>query len=115
LMPIENTFPLTEVINMLRKNSLQKPLRLSFEYVVIPGKNDSEQHAIETSRLLANLNCHVNVIPLNLRHDRIESFKRAKDFQLKLQFNGLTATIRESRGQDIDAACGMMAGRGLIK
>jgi 23S rRNA (adenine2503-C2)-methyltransferase len=111
LMPIENTFPLTEVINMLRKNSLQKPLRLSFEYVVIPGKNDSDQHAIETSRLLANLNCHINVIPLNLKHNRIDSFKRAKDFQRKLQANGLSATIRKSRGQDIDVACGTMIGK----
>jgi 23S rRNA (adenine2503-C2)-methyltransferase len=111
LLPIENTFPFTEVIDLLRRNPIQKPLRLSFEYVVIPGENDTEQHAIETRNLLANMNCHINVIPLNFRNSKVDSFKRAKDFQRKLHAHGLTATIRESRGQDIDAACGMMAGR----
>jgi 23S rRNA (adenine2503-C2)-methyltransferase len=111
LIPAETENPIHSIVNFLMQNPVKKPLRLSFEYVVIPGVNDSNEHAAETAKLLANLNCHVNVIPLNTTREKPDNQKFAKEFQKKLNALGQPATLRVSRGIDIGAACGMMAGK----
>ncbi len=111
LIPAETENPIHGIIDFLKQNPVKKPLRLSFEYVVIPGVNDSDEHAAETVKLLASLNCHVNVISLNTPKENSKKKAFTKDFQRKLNALGQPATVRISRGIDIDAACGMMAGR----
>jgi 23S rRNA (adenine2503-C2)-methyltransferase len=110
LIPVEAEFPIHGIIDFLGQNPLKKPLRLSFEYVILPGINNSIDHAAETVNLLANLSCHVNVIPLNTPKEISNNQEFAREFQRKLNSLGQPATLRISRGNDIDAACGMMAG-----
>lgn len=114
-IPAEKAYPIGQLVEFFRQNPLRKPLRLSFEYVVVHKENDTDEHAAATNALLKGLNCHVNVIPLNTSKANPESLKAAKIFQRKLNDLGQPTTLRASRGQDIDAACGMMAGKELKK
>ena len=111
MIPAEKAYPIEQVVEFFRQNLLRKPLRLSFEYVVVHKENDTDEHAAATAVLLKGLNCHVNVIPLNTSKANPESLKAARAFQCMLNDLGQPTTLRASRGQDIDAACGMMAGR----
>lgn len=111
IVPAELTNPLDQTIELLAKKKLGRKLRLSFEYVVIPGENDTPLHAEETARKLLPLKCHVNVIPLNAVLSGKKDELAAKKFRSALVNLGLPATLRESRGYDINAACGMLAGR----
>jgi 23S rRNA (adenine2503-C2)-methyltransferase len=115
LMPVEREYPIEKVVDFFRKNPINKPLRLSFEYIVIPGENDSLGHASATAALLKGLNCHVNVIPLNTARENPQNLLAAKRYQRMLNDLNQPTTLRVSRGIDIDAACGMMAGMGLKK
>jgi 23S rRNA (adenine2503-C2)-methyltransferase len=111
IAPAEIENPILKIVEFFRGNPLKKRLRLSFEYVVIPGQNDTEKHAIETVNLLKSLSCHVNVIALNSKTEAKQNEIAARTFQKLLNAKGLSATFRVSRGNDIDAACGMMAGK----
>lgn len=111
IIPAEIENPILKIVDYFSANPLKKRLRLSFEYVVIPGENDTEKHAIETVNLLKSLSCHVNVIALNSKTEAKQNALAARSFQKLLNLNGLAATFRLSRGNDIDAACGMMAGK----
>ncbi|PKP38881.1 MAG: 23S rRNA (adenine(2503)-C(2))-methyltransferase RlmN, partial [Bacteroidetes bacterium HGW-Bacteroidetes-15] len=115
MMPVEKDYPIEMVVGFFRQNLLKKPLRLSFEYIVIPGENDSVEHAAATAALLKELSCHVNVIPLNTFKENSENLLAAKKFQRMLNDLNQPTTLRLSRGIDIDAACGMMAGKELKK
>lgn len=115
LMPVEADYPIHKVVEFFKENPLKKPLRLSFEYVVIPGENDSIEHAAAISNLLKEIICHVNVIPLNTSKNNSEHPLAAKRFQAMLNGLNQPTTLRTSRGFDIDAACGMMAGKGVKK
>lgn len=111
MMPVEKDYPIELVVDFFKKNPIKKPLRLSFEYIVVPGENDSVEHASATSDLLNGLTCHVNVIPLNTTKENSENLWSAKKFQRFLNDLNQPTTLRLSRGYDIDAACGMMAGK----
>jgi len=111
MMPAEHDFPILEVVYFLKKNQPKKPLRLSFEYVVLPSENDSPEHAQAIATLLKQLVCHVNVIPLNTAKQDERLWQAARAFQQMLMGLNIRTTLRQSRGQDIEAACGMMAGR----
>jgi 23S rRNA (adenine2503-C2)-methyltransferase len=115
IAPAENKHPIAKTIEILKKYPVKKPLRLSFEYVVVPKANDSDEDAIAVHRLLKDLRCHVNIIPLNTSTANPESLKAARAFQRMLNNLGQATTLRASRGQDIDAACGMMAEKELKK
>ncbi|MDX9846883.1 MAG: 23S rRNA (adenine(2503)-C(2))-methyltransferase RlmN [Tenuifilaceae bacterium] len=115
ILPSENSYPIENIVDFFRQHPLKKPLRLSFEYVVVPGENDSQGHANGVSELLSDLKCHVNVIPLNSKKSNNTLVKAARVFQQKLNQCGTPATLRLSRGHDIDAACGMMAGNSIGK
>ncbi len=113
LMPIEKSNPIAETVNLLRKHPIKKPLRLSFEYVALGGINITERHAIAVSALLKGLKCHLNIIPWNSHEGT--SFKSPSEIELNafincLNKNGVLTAVRQSRGEDIGAACGQMAG-----
>ena len=113
-MPVEKAFPIKEVIELLRGYDFAHQRRLSFEYIMFKGVNDSQRHCRELGRRLRGLDCRVNLIRFHsipgstLEPSSIEKMERFRD---ALNAEGITATIRASRGEDIMAACGMLAGR----
>ena len=112
LMPIQKAYPIEEVVAELKKHDFSGQRRVSFEYIVFKGINDSIDHANEIKRLLAGLNCRINLISFHripeadLDGVPINEMVR---FQNELMRRGLTTTIRKSRGQDIWAACGLLS------
>lgn len=121
-MPAERAFSIEEVVALLRqypvfcKNNPEPPesrqRRLSFEYIVFDGLNDSREHADSLLRLLSDLSCRVNLIRFHSIPDT--PFKGTSDKQMTwlrdyLTQHGLFTTIRASRGQDIYAACGLLS------
>lgn len=116
IMPAERLMSITEVVDLLRKYDWSHQRRVSFEYICWKGKNDTIRHAKELLRLLKGLNCRINLIRF---HEGVEDIKSDRHFpgsdekQMEwfrdyLTDNGITTTIRRSRGEDILAACGML-------
>lgn len=113
-MPVEKTWPLKDVIGLIRRYDWHAQRRVSFEYTMFSGWNDSKRHADALIRLLRGLECRVNLIRFHKIPDfAYESSPRAvmESFRDRLSSNGITCTIRASRGEDILAACGMLAGK----
>ena len=114
IMPVQKAFPLNEVLALLRKYDWSGQRRLSFEYTMFRGLNDDLAHAQKLVDALRGLDCRVNLIRF---HESPEApFKTSmpttiKAFQDYLNRNGVICTLRASRGQDIDAACGLLAGK----
>ncbi|WP_291125032.1 23S rRNA (adenine(2503)-C(2))-methyltransferase RlmN [Flavobacterium sp. UBA6031] len=112
LMPIEKSYPLSSVLDELRKHDFSKQRRVSFEYILFEGINDSMRDAVELVKILRGIDCRVNLIRyhtipgVNLKGSGTEKMTFFRDY---LTNNGVTATIRRSRGEDIDAACGMLS------
>ena len=113
LMPVEKAYPIRDVISLIRKYDFTGQRRVSFEYTMFAGHNDTPRHADALLRLLQGLECRVNLI----RFHRIPDFPYGTSsqaameaFRDRLARGGLTATIRASRGEDILAACGLLAG-----
>lgn len=85
--------------------------RLTFEYSLVRGVNDTKEDAEELAALIKNLNCHVNLIPVNpiKERDFVQSEKHAVEaFRSRLEQQGITATVRREMGRDIDGACGQL-------
>lgn len=114
MMPVQKAFPLNEVLALLKKYDWSGQRRLSFEYTMFRGENDDLAHAQRLVEALRGLDCRVNLIRF---HESPEApYKTSmptviKDFQEYLNRHGVICTLRASRGQDIDAACGLLAGR----
>jgi 23S rRNA (adenine2503-C2)-methyltransferase len=111
LMPINKRWPIAELLKACRDYPLPNRRRLTVEYVMLSGENDSDEDAARLVRLLRGIRCKINLIPFNATPDlpdRPSPRRRVEAFQKILHDAGLTATIRESRGQDISAACGML-------
>ena len=111
IMPVNKRYPIKSLIDACKKYPLQPGRRITFEYVMINGKNDSHEDAYRLVKLLSGIRCKVNLIPTN-PYPGCE-LKRSPDekiiaFQKILLKNNLRAFIRESRGQDILAACGQL-------
>lgn len=113
LMPVQKTYPLEEVVDLVRQYDFSGQRRVSFEYTMFAGFNDDKRHADAVIKLLRGLECRVNLI----RFHKISDFQYESTSQLimenfrdRLSRQGITATIRASRGEDIFAACGMLAG-----
>ena len=107
---------ITEVVALLKQYDWTHQRRVSFEYICWAGQNDTIRHAKELLRLLKGLNCRINLIRF---HEGVENIKSDRHFpgsnEKQMEFlrdyltqNGLTTTIRKSRGEDILAACGML-------
>jgi 23S rRNA (adenine2503-C2)-methyltransferase len=111
LMPINTRWPIAELLEACRAYPLPQRRRLTFEYVMLDGVNDTAEDARRLVRLLRGVRCKINLIPFNATADlpdRPSPRERIEAFQQILCDAHLTATIRESRGQDISAACGML-------
>ncbi|MCL2561112.1 MAG: 23S rRNA (adenine(2503)-C(2))-methyltransferase RlmN [Rikenellaceae bacterium] len=112
LMPMEKAFPAKEIVALLKEYDFSGQRRVSFEYIVFQGINDSPAHVRELARLLDGLKCRINLIrfhaipdsPLRSPDDiGIERFRDA------IAAKGIITTIRSSRGEDIQAACGLLS------
>lgn len=112
LMPAEKAFSIVEIVDILRQYDFSKQRRLSFEYIVFKGVNDSLIYAKELVRLLRGLDCRMNLIRFHaIPNVDLEGadMETMLDFRDYLTQHGLFATIRASRGEDIFAACGMLS------
>ena len=112
LMPAEKAMPIADVVEMLRNYDFSHQRRLSFEYIVFGGVNDSPMHAREIIKLLKGLDCRINLIRFHQipgvdLHGADDS--RMEAFRDYLTGHGVFTTIRASRGQDIYAACGLLS------
>ena len=112
LMPVEKPFPLERVLAEVKKHDFAHQRRVSFEYIMFEGKNDTQRHAAELARQLKGLECRVNLIRfhaipgVDLKSPSEEKMVWFRDY---LNENGIICTIRRSRGEDILAACGMLS------
>ena len=111
IMPIEKRYHLTDVVALLKQYDWQHQRRVSFEYICWHGQNDTIRHAKELVRLLKGLPCRINLIRFHAGVD--QTFAGSDEQQMEwlrdyLSDNGITTTIRRSRGEDILAACGML-------
>ncbi len=112
LMPAEKAFSIREIVELLRIYDFSKQRRLSFEYIVFKGVNDSLTYAKELLKLLRGMDCRINLIRFHaipgvaLEGADMEAMTAFRDY---LTSHGLFTTIRSSRGEDIFAACGMLS------
>lgn len=113
VMPAEKSFSITEITDLLRQYDFSHQRRLSFEYIVFGGVNDSQRHARELIRLLRGLDCRINLIRFH-QIPRVDELKGASEETMLylrdyLTRHGIFTTIRASRGEDIFAACGLLS------
>ena len=114
MMPVQKAFPLNEVLALLRHYDWSGQRRLSFEYTMFRGLNDDQQHAQKLVDALKGLDCRVNLIRFHESPEapyKTSMLTAIKAFQDYLNRHGVICTLRASRGQDIDAACGLLAGK----
>ncbi|MCM1169341.1 MAG: 23S rRNA (adenine(2503)-C(2))-methyltransferase RlmN [Bacteroides sp.] len=112
LMPVEKAYPVRELVELLKTYDWFGQRRVSFEYILIDGFNDTPRHALATAKLLHGLPCRVNLINYHEvpgKPYRKSSPRKTESFQKILQEKGITCTLRRSRGEDIMAACGLLA------
>ena len=114
IMPVQKAYPLDKVIDLIKEYDFTGQRRVSFEYTMFAGFNDTKAHADALARLLKGLECRVNLI----RFHKIPDFPYGtsadaviENFRQRLLSSGIVATLRASRGEDIFAACGMLAGK----
>lgn len=110
IMPVNNRYDIGELLEACKYYFKVTGRRISFEYALIDGHNDSQSDAEELARLLRNFVCHVNIIPVNKikERDYRSDRKAAERFRKRLEGLGLNATVRRTLGADIDAACGQL-------
>ena len=112
LMPMNKIYQIQDVINTIKKYDFSHQRRISFEYIMFDGLNDSMRHAREIARILHGIECRVNLIrfhaipSVDLKDSNPEKMIFFRDY---LTDNGIITTIRKSRGEDIFAACGMLS------
>ena len=114
LMPIANKYDISEVLEACRYYFEQTKRRVTFEYSLVNGVNDTAEDAKELTALVKGMNCHINLIPVNpiKERDYVQpSSERVRDFKNKLEKNGINGTIRREMGRDIDGACGQLRKR----
>ena len=112
LLPINKKYPLDVLFEAVRKYYALTKRRVTFEWALIQGKNDTAAQARALADLAVGLPCHVNVIPLNPTRDyagQATTHERAAAFKAALESCGLPCTIRVRRGIDINAGCGQLA------
>lgn len=114
LMPMQKPFPIEETVKLIKQYDFTGQRRVSFEYIMFAGINDTKRHADALVRLLNGLECRINLIRFHKIPDSdlspspmpvIEAFKK------RLNDAGIVTTLRASRGEDVLAACGMLAGK----
>lgn len=111
LMPVANKYDLREVLEACDNYFHETGRRITFEYSMVHGVNDTEEDARELTVLLKHRNCHLNLIPVNPIKERDferPDRKNALNFKNKLEKSGINVTIRREMGSDIDGACGQL-------
>jgi 23S rRNA (adenine2503-C2)-methyltransferase len=112
VIPAENAYPVKEIINIMSHYPLKKKRRLSIAYVMIRGINDTEKHLEELIKIAGGTQIRINLLPFHsIPGDdrRSSSDERLQFFKHNLVMAGISASVRESRGADISAACGLLA------
>jgi len=112
LMPTEKAFPIEKTVAALRLYDWTGQRRLSFEYTMFDNINDTTEHVVAITKLLAGIRCRINIINFNSIPDsdlRGSSKGKMEHFRDQLNQRGFTATIRNSKGSDIFAACGLLS------
>ena len=111
LMPIANKYSIKEVLDACRYYFDTTKRRVSFEYGLVAGVNDTKEEALKLSRLIKNMQAHVNLIPINPIKERDykePTHKNVLTFKQILEKSGIQATVRREMGRDIDGACGQL-------
>jgi len=115
IMPVNDTYPIASLLDACRDYLEAAPRDfITFEYVMLKGINDAPDHARELAKLLSTIPSKVNLIPFNPFPDsgfEATQMERVRLFQKILMDAGFVATVRKTRGDDIDAACGQLAGQ----
>ena len=112
IMPIENAYSIRQVCDILRRYDFTHQRRVSFEYIVLEGMNCSPRHIKELSRLLDGIKCRINLIRFHKIPDSpffSPPFEKIIEFRDTLTKRGIQTTLRASRGEDIEAACGLLS------
>jgi 23S rRNA (adenine2503-C2)-methyltransferase len=118
LMPIQQVYAIEQVIEAIRAYDFGRQRRISFEYIMFEGINDTATHVKGITKLLNGIRCRVNLIKFHPIPDsplRGTSHKQMQWFADQLSNKGITTTIRRSRGEDIYAACGLLSTKELVK
>jgi 23S rRNA (adenine2503-C2)-methyltransferase len=116
LMPIANKYSIEEILDACRIYFEKTGRRITFEYSLVGGVNDTTEDARRLCDLVKGMNCHINLIPVNpiKERDYVQSEQREiLNFKNKLEKNGINVTIRREMGRDIDGACGQLRKRFL--
>ncbi len=116
LMPVEVAYPVEDVVNEIKGWDFGRQRRVSFEYILFGGLNDSKAHIKELARVLDGLKCRINLIrfhPVPGTPLKSPDEETILNFKEKLNQKGILTTIRASRGQDIYAACGLLSTKGI--
>ncbi len=111
IMPIANKYPLERLIEAARYYIRETGRRVTFEYILLDGVNDSREHARRLRGLLKGMQCHVNLIRMNAVSERAlngSTIKRAQAFKDELDSLNISCTIRREMGRDINGACGQL-------
>jgi 23S rRNA (adenine2503-C2)-methyltransferase len=110
IMPVNDRYDINELIKACKDYFKTTGRRISFEYALINGHNDSREDAAKLAKLLGGFVCHVNIIPVNKIKERdfASDRKSAQRFREYLEQLGINATVRRTLGADIDAACGQL-------
>lgn len=111
LMPIAKRYSMDELLEACRHYFRETGRRITFEYSLVAGVNDSQEDAAELAERIGGMNCHVNLIPVNPIKERsfVRSNRKAvESFKIKLEKCGINGTIRREMGSDIDGACGQL-------
>ncbi len=111
LMPVNRAYPLKDLMEAVRRYTDKTHRRVTFEYTLIRGVNDDDEHLRKLAALLKGMLCHVNLIPLNrVKGKEFEPGRERTAYQFRdeLEKHGIPATVRRELGSDIDAACGQL-------
>ena len=117
IMPVEKSWSIEQVVDLIHQHDFSHQRRVSFEYIILEGMNDTPRHVAGLAKLLNGLPCRINLI----RFHKIPGspfvspdMRRIEQFQNALKAKGFTATLRASRGEDIEAACGLLSTKELL-
>ena len=111
IMPIANKYSISEILDACRYYIDKTGRRITFEYSLVSGVNDSKEDARSLGRILKGMLCHVNLIPVNeIKENTLKrpSKKVIEEFEEILKNNGIEVTVRREMGSDINAACGQL-------
>lgn len=117
LMPVQNNHPIEEVLKVIRSFDLGRQRRVSFEYILFKGMNDTPAHVKQLARLLNGIRCRINLIRFHPIPDSpyfSPDDATIHEFMDALNKKGIRTTLRASRGQDIEAACGLLSTKEML-